>query len=217
MTDLPVAPKRWRDVLDTALEHGAHAWNALLMLDLGSGLGGASQAMRERNWRVVMVDIDPRLSPDVIADLRQWSWRGERPDLVWCSPPCDEFARESMPWCATGQTPNLAIVNACRRIIAECEPRYWIIENVKGAQRWLGQAVTHVGPFYLWGHFPPLGQPRLNMRKKENYSSNAPEKRARIPLALSLAVAWAIEEQLELPLDHLEPTGAKSTPEIQLV
>ena len=29
MSDLPITPKRWRDVLDTALEHGSHAWHAL--------------------------------------------------------------------------------------------------------------------------------------------------------------------------------------------
>lgn len=28
-TDLPVTPQRWRDILDTALEHGSHAWAAL--------------------------------------------------------------------------------------------------------------------------------------------------------------------------------------------
>ncbi len=29
MSNLPVTPERWRDVLDTALEHGSHAWHAL--------------------------------------------------------------------------------------------------------------------------------------------------------------------------------------------
>ena len=29
MADLPITPERWRDILDTALEHGSHAWNAL--------------------------------------------------------------------------------------------------------------------------------------------------------------------------------------------
>ena len=29
MSDLPITPERWRDVLDTALEHGSHAWHAL--------------------------------------------------------------------------------------------------------------------------------------------------------------------------------------------
>lgn len=29
MSDFPNTPERWRDVLDTALEHGSHAWAAL--------------------------------------------------------------------------------------------------------------------------------------------------------------------------------------------
>lgn len=29
MSDLPVTPELWRDILDTALEHSSHAWHAL--------------------------------------------------------------------------------------------------------------------------------------------------------------------------------------------
>ena len=29
MRELPVTPERWRDILDTALEHASHAWAAL--------------------------------------------------------------------------------------------------------------------------------------------------------------------------------------------
>ena len=54
----------------------------MLMLDLGSGLGGASLAMKKRGWNVVTMDIDPRFGTDVVADMLTWSWRGERPDFV---------------------------------------------------------------------------------------------------------------------------------------
>lgn len=29
MREIPIAPDRWRDILDTALEHASHAWYAL--------------------------------------------------------------------------------------------------------------------------------------------------------------------------------------------
>jgi len=175
----------------------------MLMLDLCAGLGGASAAFRDRGWDAVTVDNDPRFGPDVLADVCAWSWAGPRPDFVWASPPCVEFSRESMPWCRTGRTPSLDIVRACRRIIGECAPTYWVIENVRGAMRWLepelGPYAAHFGPFYLWGVFPPLGL-RIRMRPKESYSSTQSAERAMIPPALSRAMAMAVEAQIPLPI-----------------
>jgi hypothetical protein len=34
MSNLPLTPERWRDVLDTGLEHASHAWHALQKADL---------------------------------------------------------------------------------------------------------------------------------------------------------------------------------------
>jgi site-specific DNA-cytosine methylase len=70
----------------------------MLMLDLFAGRKGASRAMVARGWTVVTVDIDPSYEPDIVGDLRRWSWNGPRPDLLWASPPCDEFSRWFMPW-----------------------------------------------------------------------------------------------------------------------
>ena len=132
----------------------------LLMLDLFSGLGGASQAMKNRGWHVITVDINPDFQPDIVADVRDWHWHGQRPDLLWASPPCNEFAREFMPWSSTGRDPDRSLVQATLRIVAEAWPRYWILENVRGAVSWiyplLGSPRTIIGAFYLWGFFPPL-------------------------------------------------------------
>ena len=175
----------------------------LLMLDLCSGLGGASAAMSNRGWSVIRVDIDPCFAPDVVANVREWSYEGSPPDLIWASPPCTEFSRESMPWCRTGKTPDMSIVLACKRIIQECNPRFWIIENVRGAIRWFqphfGEPAARYGPFYLWGHFPPLGDFCLDYRRKESYNSKQQAERAFIPYQLSFAVAQAVELQQPLP------------------
>lgn len=173
----------------------------VLMLDLFSGLGGASQAMRARGWRVVTVDAEPRFQPDVVADLRAWAWDGERPDLVWASPPCDEFARESMPWCKTGRAPDLSLVMATLEIVRRAEPRFWAMENVRGAQRWIGRAVKHVGPFYLWGWFPEFETLLTSYRKKESYSSTQDAARAKVPAEISIALALAIERAVAVNAD----------------
>lgn len=170
----------------------------MLMLDLCAGLGGASGAMRSRGWDVVTLDYDRSFGCDITADLRSWSWRGPRPDLVWASPPCTEFARHAMPWFRDPPLPDMSLVVAVRRIVAECEPRYWILENVRGAVRFLGQPREIHFPFYLWGWFPRLARIELSMRQKEQYSSRRVADRARVPAALSVAVALACESQLSL-------------------
>ena len=179
----------------------------MLMLDLFAGLGGASQAMRERGWQVVTVDINPEFEPDIVVDIRVFRWNGPRPDLVWASPPCTEFAREFMPWTKTGRVPDLSLVMAALRIVAETQPRFWVLENVRGAIRWLrpiiGPPRAIVGPFHLWGFFPQL--PAVNTsgwRKKESLPSSARAERAKIPYELSRAVAIACEIQAELPLTN---------------
>lgn len=165
------------------------------MLDLFCGRGGASAAMRDRGWDVIRIDNDPSFEPDVVADLTTWSWTGEPIDLLWASPPCEEFAREWMPWSKTGKAPSMDLVNAVYRLVEEIQPRWWIIENVKGAQPWIGKARWVRNPVYLWGNFPPIDLKRI-APWKERLSSTAAARRAELPYELSLAVARAIEDSL---------------------
>jgi len=170
------------------------------MLDLFSGLGGASAAMKDRDWQVMTVDIDPAFSPDVVADIKDYMrFAGLSFDLVWASPPCDEFSREYMPWCKTGIDPSMKLIEAIVRVIEQANPRFWIIENTRGAVKWfeplLGPPAWISFPIYLWGIFPPLEKMKLRMRKEKLSSTQAAE-RAKIPYKLSLAVALSIEGAL---------------------
>jgi hypothetical protein len=171
------------------------------MLDLCAGLGFASRAMKQRGWDVITLDYDARFNCDITADVRDFHYTGLRPDLIWASPPCDEFAREFMPWCATGKTPSTDLVEACWRIIQEVRPRYWVIENVKGSVKYisaiLGQPAYVCNPFYLWGNFHDISHVHVKSHKEKLSSSRAAE-RAMIPLELSWAMASAIEWQPQL-------------------
>lgn len=172
-----------------------------LMLDLCSGLKGASQAMRQRGWKVISIDNNIKFKPDIVADIRDFSWRGDYPTLIWASPPCDEFSREFMPWCSTGKSPDMSIVLACKRIIDESAPNFWVIENVKGAVKYfesiLGRPRTVYNPYYLWGNFPLLDRLKIKRKKKEAYSSTQKAERAKVPYSISLAMALGIEQFME--------------------
>jgi site-specific DNA-cytosine methylase len=179
------------------------------MLDLCAGLQGASQVMRANGWQVVTLDYDPSFGCDITTDVRTWHYTGPRPDLIWASPPCDEFAKFAMPCWYLPETlppPDMSLVIACKRIVDECNPRYWIIENVRGAVSFfdplLGRPAEVYTPYFLWGHFPPLGNVKRHLfgTKTKHLSSSAKAARAKIPESLSRAVMLAIEEQPELPL-----------------
>lgn len=171
----------------------------LLMLDLCCGLKGASESMKRRGWSVITLDNDPSFSPDILADVKTWNYQGERPTLIWASPPCQEFSREFFVWTRTGQKPDLSIWYGCQRIIKQANPRYWVIENTRGAPPYFGRPSAIYYPYYLWGFFPPLGKVDLSTRRhKESYASTDKASRAKLPYALSLALAKAIESALIL-------------------
>ncbi len=93
--------------------------------------------------------------------------------LIVASPPCQEYSYMAMPWSRAKQiaaeyrdgTRNVAdltaLFDACFRIQREaCEAagRHipLVVENVRGAQEWVGRARWHYGSFYLWGDVPAL-------------------------------------------------------------
>jgi site-specific DNA-cytosine methylase len=99
----------------------------MYMLDLCAGLGGAHQAMKQRGWNVMTVDNNPAFNPDITADVTRWHYEGPRPDLLWASPPCTEFSRESQPWIRTGNPPDMAITLACIQLIDQIKPNFWVL------------------------------------------------------------------------------------------
>ncbi len=168
-----------------------------LVIDLFSGTRSATKAFREAGYQVEAVEIDERFDAEHRADVSSWKWSGRRPLLIWASPPCTEFSRESMPWCRTGKKPSLDLVNSVLRIVKEADPVFWIIENVKGASRYLTPVLGKplvLGPVFLWGHFP---RPKVRIGFwKEKLSSKQRIERAMIPAALGSAILEAVRGDL---------------------
>lgn len=165
-----------------------------LVIDLCSGTGGASAAARDLGCEVVTVDCDAAFAPSVVADVMSWSWPGRKPLAIWASPPCYEFSRWGMPWLRrrSPALPDMRLLAACCRIIRECAPDYWIVENVQGAVPFftpiLGEPVCRYGGFFLWGKFPRPPAAGVPCPAKCGRSSRERVARAAVPAAVSWVV-----------------------------
>ncbi len=93
--------------------------------------------------------------------------------LIVASPPCQSFSYMAMPWSKAKQIEReylsgvrdvaelTALFDACFRIQREaCEAagRHipMVVENVRGAQKWVGRSRWNFGSFHLWGDVPAL-------------------------------------------------------------
>jgi hypothetical protein len=83
----------------------------------------------------------------------------EKIDFICASSPCEEFSVHGMKhFHPNPKYPEIGIelFNHTRAICEESVLPY-VMENVRAAQKFVGNAVHHCGPFYLWGNaVPPL-------------------------------------------------------------
>ena len=163
-----------------------------LHIDLCTGLGGWSAPFKASDtWRSVGIDIRDDLNADVIGDVRRLPIDCS-PDLITASPPCTAFSRYSMPW-LDEPNPDMSLVEACLQTIDELDPRYWVLENVRGLkQYWRREETKRVGPYYLWGEFPGFDV-AVSDGGKMSISGEQPEKRAEIPYPLADALRRSVE------------------------
>ncbi len=209
-----------------------------VLLDLFAGELGWGKGFLAKGWKVVAMDLkEPKHIPDGVEFVRVdvlelraierrvfvpaqiygalQSWK---PDAICASSPCEGFAVWGMkhfhpdpPW------PHLAITlfNHTRSLCEETKLPY-IMENVRAAQRFVGQANAHAGSFHLWGTMiPPILPQRLTkgatqMRRDGRFRRRGgvdermyrakdvrASELATIPLELSACVADYAERILE--------------------
>ena len=63
----------------------------------------------------------------------------------------------------------MRLIARCRAIAAALAVPI-VLENVRGAQGWLGRSKVNCGPFHLWDDAPAI-VPVFKGRKKESYGS----------------------------------------------
>lgn len=115
--------------------------------------------------------------------------------LIVASPPCTEYSYMAMPWKRAKQIARAlrgegvfpdnyrgsrtvaelnALFDACFRIQREASEAAGhsiplVVENVKGAQPWVGRAAARYGSFFLWGDMPAL-MPVTSRRRKSSHT-----------------------------------------------
>ena len=103
------------------------------ILELFSGTGSVGSVFGSMGWEVVSLDIDPKASATIIADIRTWDFtifpKGHF-DVVWASPVCTHYSRAR----TRARTPRDfvwadSLVQRALEIIEHFEPRFWFLEN----------------------------------------------------------------------------------------
>ena len=154
-------------------------------LDLCCGKGGWTNGLLKAGYQVIGIDIDDMGGYEgflLLADVKTFDtciFKGLKFSLVVASPPCQEFSYRSFPFkkCKNLPPPSKEIWHNCERIARELNCPL-VLENVRGAQPYMGRAAAHYGSFYLWGDVPallPIGRPKKgfkNDRNNKNWQGN---------------------------------------------
>jgi hypothetical protein len=166
-----------------------------LMIDLFAGLGGWSDGGLAEGYKVVGFDIeahdygDGRRYPAQLVIQDVMTIHGSQfkdAALIVASPPCQEYSYMAMPWSraktiaaeyrnGTRDVAKLtALFDACFRIQREAIEAAghfipMVVENVRGAQPWVGKARWNFGSYYLWGDVPALMPITMPRRKVANF------------------------------------------------
>jgi len=209
------------------------------MLDLFCGLGGASEAMVDHpDWEVIRIDNNPDLLQhlsficknveDVLEEINGPSMPHVDIDLIWASVPCPQFSdgynspksKHRRSNSKEEYQPDMSLLEITLKIIEALKPRYWIIENVKGAMEFfeplLGPPKVIIGPYYLWGNFPLFDaklQPGYSKQNDEDRLGRKfrPNVRALVPFEISEACRQSIQYQKRLD-DYSVKVQSKRSP-----
>jgi hypothetical protein len=142
-----------------------------LAIDLFCGLGGWTEGLLAEGYDVIGFDNERHVYGDhrypaqlVVQDvLTLHGSQFRNAALIVASPPCQAYSYRAMPWkrAKALPPPDNTLFETCFRIQREAIAAAGrhiplVVENVRGAQKWVGRARWNFGSFYLWGDVPAL-------------------------------------------------------------
>lgn len=144
-----------------------------LAIDLFCGLGGWTEGLIAEGYKVIGFDNERHVYGDekypgllVIQDvLTIHGAQFKDVALIVGSSPCQEFSYRAMPWKRAKALPppylGMQLFEAQFRIQREAIEAAGhfiplVVENVRGAQKYVGPSKYHFGSFHLWGDIPAL-------------------------------------------------------------
>ena len=164
-----------------------------ICIDLYCGLGGWSEGFLAEGYECIGYDIEAHdygtggyPGTLILRDVR--SIHGSElkdATVIVGSSPCQEFSYRAMPWKRAKALPppylGIELFNAQFRIQREASEAAGhhiplIVENVRGAQKWVGRAQWSFGSYYLWGDVPAL-MPFSSGPKMPGFNLSDPDKK----------------------------------------
>lgn len=168
-----------------------------LAIDLFCGLGGWTEGLLAEGYCVLGFDIErheyggdrypAQLVLQDVLTIHGRQFKGA--SLIVASPPCQEYSYMALPW---SRAKKLAadyragvrdvkqlteLFDACFRI--QCEASIaagrhvpLIVENVRGAQPWVGRSRWNFGSFHFWGDVPALMPIAFDFNKRSSPGFN---------------------------------------------
>lgn len=135
------------------------------VLDLFSGLGGFSKAFVERGHTVHTLDNGRDVnSSDCTYNMNvfEFSCKENQYDIIIAGVPCTEYARWGFrgcnPYLRDTPPPDNKLLIQTLKIIQQCKPKYWVIENVRSSVKFIneiaGKFKKRIGQRWFWGNFP---------------------------------------------------------------
>ena len=189
----------------------------MIVLDLFSGLGGFSQAFKDRGHEVITFDMESRFNPDVETNIMDIDTL-PKADIILASPPCECFSVASIGTHWKKERPSLKALKALElvkhtlNLIYDIRPKYWFLENPMGMLRtiignppvilYFAQfGDNRLKPTDIWGRHPKgfkdiviTDKSLLDYEKAPRGSRTGTqgiksrEERAKIPYQLSLII-----------------------------
>lgn len=155
------------------------------LLDLFCGRFGWSRAFAARGWECVGIDlVEPDEVPEgctfIQADILNLRYSGDFTsnnwflvegterrfigdfDFVCVSSPCEQFSLFGMAhFHPNPPYPDIGLkLFHYSQGLCEASGARYVMENVRPAQKFVGPAANHCGPFYLWGNSVPILMPQ---------------------------------------------------------